>query len=248
MKMKNALKNTLVLVFAVASSGLAYASAPSPYLYLSGSTDSGQPFSLANGVSVGQQVWLDSAQQQANPYLTNFDFQYSAGASFQSGATLDIQFIKNDGSFYNGFATPNSVFFDSGAIDLNSLVGYTGYGFSWEDLYRTESGSSHPLGFGSPTPVLFSLPQTFTVVYTVSGLGVGDSFNLSTFSDSTQVGTNSTDVWVNNGSWQLLSDSGSQKGVIQDLGASPTPAPEPSVFGLGALGAALLTGLIKRRK
>src|SRR5574340_1842514 len=64
-------------------------------------------------LEVGDEILLASTER----YLTNFSFEYwgtSSGASFAGPVEARVRFYQNDGAPFNGYATPGSLFYDSG--------------------------------------------------------------------------------------------------------------------------------------
>jgi hypothetical protein len=216
------------------------------FVYQNTGTDATKNINLTNGVVIGQEINLNSANLAAAPYLTNFSFEfYSTNTSFAGTPQMDVKFYKNDGTTYNGYARPGTLFYESGYFNLvaplsfTSPAGYVGtYVFDSTALYT---------GVGSMSTSL-TLPQDFTVVFTVTGLNSSlNQVGLEAFGPP-QVGTNYGDFWVNNGSWALQTNNAGLLGLGMQFNNSPTPAPEPSVLGLGAMGLVMLGQFIRRRK
>jgi len=92
------------------------------------------------------------------------------------------------------------------------------------------------------------MPADFTVVYSFQGLTGGDLIGLPSFNAPNQptVGTNNGDYWVDSGggNWSLVTNNAGPVAFGMQFSATP----EPSVLGLGAMGLAVMAGLIKRRK
>ena len=215
------------------------------FVYQNTGTDTGHNVNLTNGVVIGQEINLNSANLATAPYLTNFSFEFfSTNASFSGTPQMDLKFYQNtSASTYHGYNTPNVLFYDSGWFNLVAPLSFASgnvgtYVFDPTALYT---------GAGSMLTSL-TLPQDFTVVFTVTGLNSTlNQVGLETFG-SPQVGTNYGDFWINNGAWSLQTNNAGLLGLGMQFNNSPTPAPEPSVIGLGAMGLVMLGQFIRRRK
>lgn len=208
-------------------------------LYQNTVNPSGQVMNLGNSQQVGEQIWLGPTVPE---YLTNFSFQYYSPALTYSGnVQMDVRLYANDGTTFNGYATPGTVLFDSGNFTLANPWSVAGTNsatvvFQLSDLL---SGTI-------PLDQNLSLPTNFTFSVTVSGLAGGDIVALPIFGQA-QVGWNAGDYWYDvSGNWQLLTNGPVAFGA-QFLGQT-TPTPEPSVLALGALGAAALLAIARRRQ
>lgn len=70
---------------------------------------------------VGDEIILAGTQRQ----LQQFDFEYwgtntAGGASFAGTVQARVKFYRNDGPLFNGFATPGTVFYDSGLFTISA--------------------------------------------------------------------------------------------------------------------------------
>jgi len=198
-----------------------------------------------NGDQVGEQIWLGTLVPH---YLTNFSFEYySPDTSWGGTVTADVQFRLNNGTPpFNGYATPGTLFYDSGSLAFPNPITYNGNSLSNTltaiyDLPDLQSGTL-------PLDPNFVLPSNFTFTVTFSGLTGSESVGLPIFEPPT-FGTNYGDYWYDlSGSWELLTNSLGPVGFAAEFNGSTTPTPEPTVLCLGALAAAALTVMARRRQ
>jgi hypothetical protein len=210
-------------------------------LYQNTVNASGQVMNLGNNQQVGEQIWLGPTVPE---YLTNFSFQYYSPVLTYSGSVqMDVRIYANDGTPpFNGYATPGTILFDSGNFSLPN---------PWSLPSATNSATvvfqlSDLLSGTVPWNQSLSLPTNFTFSVTVSGMIGADAVGLPIFGQA-QVGWNAGDYWYDvSGNWQLLTNGPVAFGS-QFLGQT-TPTPEPTVLCLGALGAATLMVLARRRQ
>lgn len=203
-------------------------------------------FSFPNNQQIGEQIWLGTG---ATPeYLTNFSFEYySPDPSWSGTVTADVKFYQNDGTPpFNGYATPGTLFYDSGAIPFPNPLDFTGGTTNGMIAIFGLSDLQSPPG-GYVLDPNMPLPSTFTFTITFSGLTGTESVALPYFNPPT-VGANAGDYWFDaSGTWQLLTNPVTV-GFGADFNGSPQPTPEPSVICLSALGGAALMAMIRRRQ
>jgi len=207
--------------------------------------DTGWLLMLTNNQVVGGEIFPDNLG--AYPSLTDFSFEYYSPTYNWSGSvSADIKFYRNDGVTYSGYPTPGTLFYDTGWFDvLNPLAWTSGtsnrmtLAFGPSDLYTI----GNPLVAMNPA---VALPSDFTVVYQFDGLTNGNMLGLPVF-EPPAVGTNYGDYWVKDtfNNWELVTNIAGPVAFGQQFIGD---VPEPSMLGLGALGAMLLGGLFKRRK
>ena len=132
--------------------------------------------------------------------------------SWAGSVAADIKFYLNNGSPFNGYATPSQLLYDSGQFSLvnpQSTFGTNGVRetFAWQDIYLKYNYDNAGGGAATPMDVNVALPSSFTVVYTISGLGSGDTLSLPVYYPPS-VGTNYNDYWVTNGGgWALVTNT-----------------------------------------
>jgi hypothetical protein len=214
-------------------------------LYQNTTTQTGPVLTLPNnGDQVGEQIWLGTGVTPE--YLTNFSFEYySPDATWSGTVTADVRFYENDGTPFNTYATPGTLFYDSGPITFLSPLSYSES--SAATAIYDLSDLQYPPG-GMTLDPNFALPANFTFTVTFSGLTGSESVGLPIFEPPTW-GTNYGDYWYDlSGNWELLTNALGPVGFGAEFNGSPTPTPEPTVLCLGALGAAALTVLARRRQ
>jgi hypothetical protein len=249
MKPANCLYIVATIMVAMASVGYAQTGS----VYDNTSVDTGGRLMLTNNQVVGEQLFLDHLD--AYPTLSSFSFEfYSPSLGWSGSVQSEVKFYKNDGVLNNGFASPGTLFYDTGLFDILNPRAYYGtttnvmtLTFNWPDLYQPYN----PLdGSGAVVPLdaTVGMPSNFTMVFSFTGLtnGVND-LGLPIFQPPT-VGTNYGDYWIQNGaSWQLVTNNlGPVAFGVQLIDV----VPEPSVSTLEALGVGiiLVAGWMKRRK
>ena len=210
-------------------------------LYQNTAFTTGQVLNLPNNAQIGEQIWLGS---QAAYNLTNFSFEYYSpyGPNYTGSAVqADVRLYMNNGTPTNGYNTPGTLFYDSGNFSLQDpwSVNNTNTATLVFNLSDLLSGNAMNLNQS------LVLPTNFTFTITVSGLQGADAVGLPIF-DPPQIGTNAGDYWYDvSGNWELLTNS---IGPIAFGAQFQGTIPEPSVLCLGALGAAALTVMARRRQ
>ena len=248
--MKTTLK-TSVLLLAVAAAAVK-ASAGDVYNDLFQYSSSGYVFPLLNGQPVGQQVYLNNQQLAVYPYLTNFTFAYSSTdtSAYAGNVQLDVQFFKNDGPTTNGYASPGTLFYQTGWFQVDPPLylfgGSTNTAYGHIGSLGTEDDLYNPANPDIALAQGVALPSSFTVVFTVTNLVGTDNLSLPLFNPSAAgvVGTNYGSYWQDNGgNWSLVTNNATPV----SFGIQLETTPEPSVIGMGAVGALLLARLARKR-
>ena len=215
-------------------------------LYQNTSTYLGYGLGFPNGQQIGEQIWLDPLLPAE--YLTNFSFVYSSPNNVNWSVTADVRFYENNGAPTNGFATPGTLFYDSGLISFPNPLYVT---LGTTNAFTANFALSDLQTGVTPLNPNFVLPTNFTFTVTFSGLTGGQTVGLPVF-ESPSVGTNYADYWYDSsGTWELLTNNvpgSSQVAFGAEFNGSPTPTPEPTVLCLGAFGAAMLTLMARRRQ
>jgi hypothetical protein len=187
-------------------------------------------------IQVGDQIILGGTDR----YLTYFDFEYWGTASSSSWAgTVEarVRFYLNDGPLFNSYATPGTMFFDSGY--------FGGFGPINADPFRatlTFTAGAEP---NWPSGGLHIPGDANEMTWSVQfrGMEGSDSVGLDIYSPPV-VGAEYPDYWSNDGTgWMLLTNSVS---AHMDFAARMEAVPEPSVATLSVLGGLGILGLAYR--
>jgi hypothetical protein len=242
------MKNWIWKIWAVAILPAITVAAQPVLLYNNTTTLANYNLMFPNSLEVGDQIWL--ANYLANPYLTSFSFEYySPNATFSGTVTADVRFYLNDGAPFNSYATPGTLFYDTGPFDIPTPESATSensavLSFSTADLYSDALMNMNPN---------LQMPDNFTFSVTFQGLSGPDQVGLPSFEPPT-VGYNKQDYWENDGgTWKL--ETNTVDNVLQPVaygiqlyGTNQPPTPEPTTLCLTAAGAALLAGFARRRR
>jgi hypothetical protein len=167
---------------------------------------------------VGDEVILNGNAR----YLTNFSFEFwgtntiaDGNPLFSGNVQCSVRFYKNDGTPFNGYATPGTCFWASDWFNVfptvrNTLVFRSGVDFPASGIYVPSSDITWSVQF--------------------RGMSATDQVGVDFFSPGV-VGLNFPDYWLKNGpSWQLLTNSVASDFAAKMEGAfMPTPA-VPTVF------------------
>ena len=193
----------------------------------------GNAFTLVDGQEVGNEIFLTGSSFS----LTNFTFEYrSTSVSFSGSVGVDVRFYLNDGPTTNGFATPHSLFYDSGWFTgVTPATGGNNINYDTSDLY---GGAALNLTPG------FVMPSDFTFTITFTNLAGGNGVELPL---ANPAAGQSGDYWLETADgWELLTNSAPASFIANFSG---TAVPEPPVLSLCVAGGALLIlGLARQRK
>jgi hypothetical protein len=216
-------------------------------LYDNTTTDTSSFLTFPSGQQIGEQIWLGTLTPE---YLTNFSFvYYSPDANWTETVNADVRFYENDGTPTNGFATPSTLFYDSGLISFPNPIASNGgitASNSLNAIFELSDLQSLAPGV-TPLDPNMVLPTNFTFTVTFTGLTGGDSVGLPIYQPPT-VGTNYGDYWYDvSGTWELLTNT-TPVAFGAQFNGSPEPTPEPTVLCLGALGVAAMAAMARRRQ
>ena len=168
---------------------------------------------------VGNEIILAGTDR----YLTGFSFEYWELNTSGSQVQADVQFYLNDGTLFNGYASPGPTsFFNSGWFNVSATARST-------EVFSIADGD---FGAGG----LF-LPVESNMTWTVQfrGMGTGDSAGVDLYGPPS-VGQAYSDYWQNSGtSWALMTNSAAPPlaNFAADMVAT---VPEPSTMALSVLG------------
>lgn len=212
-------------------------------LYQNTATPSGQVMVITNNQQIGEQIWLGPTVPE---YLNNFSFEYYSPLSSYSGSVqMHVRLYENNGTAFNGYDKPGTLFFDSGNFTLSNPWSVSGTNSATVVFPLSSLLSGNTVNL-DPS---FVLPTNFTFSVTVSGLTGSDEVGLPIFSGTPQVGWNAGDYWYDvSGNWELLTNNAGPIAFGAQFLGQTTPTPEPTVLGLGALGAAALALIARRRQ
>ena len=181
---------------------------------------------------VGDQIKLAGTERM----LTAFSFEFWGtntampdNSSFSSTIQARVRFYENDGPLFSGYASPGTMFFDSGWFNVDKPTSRSTFLFA--------AGSDFP-SWGEFIP---ADEMTWSVQF--AGMGLTDSVGLDLYSPPT-VGQNYDDYWsYNGGGWALQTNSV----ATMSFGAyMEAVVPEPSVVTLSTIGGLSLLMLTRR--
>lgn len=181
-------------------------------------------------LEVGDQIVLAGTQR----YLTNFAFEYWGTSTtpgvFAGSIQARVRFYLNDGTPFNGYATPSDQFYDSDWFPVSLPTDRNTFVFS--------SGADFPTG-GVFIP---GNEMTWTVQF--QGMGAGDAVGVDLYSLPV-LGQDYPDYWENTISgWALKNNS-----VAMDFAAlMEAQVPEPSSLALWIGGGIALLILANRTR
>jgi hypothetical protein len=172
--------------------------------------------------------------------LTNFSFEFwgtntasPANISFAGSVRAEVRFYLNDGAPFNSYATPGTMFYDSGLVLIGGPTARSTLVFDISD-------------FGGG---LFLPGNTITWTVQFSGMGGTDSVGLDLYSPAV-VGTDFSDYWENQGSgWALRTNSLSSSMEFGTRFEATVPEPSSITLSiLGGVGLFVAVGRMRRRQ
>jgi len=186
---------------------------------------------------VGDQIAFASGS--IGQWITDFSFEYwgtntASPTAFAGGANVQarVRFYLNDGTPFNGYASPGTQFYDSGFF----TIGPTPTGRN--TLNFTQGADGIPIG---GFQVLAS-EMTWSVQF--RGMGATDSLGVDIYNPPT-VGSDHTDYWQNNSlrDWTLMTNS---LASTMNFAARVSAVPEPSVLALSLAGGLGILVMVRR--
>jgi hypothetical protein len=232
--MKHTTLKTLIVVGASAT--LSMGSVQAQVTVYSSVDYNGHAMGMTNGLEIGNQITVDNAS------LSTFAIQYEATTSLSTSVGFDVRFYQNTGAPFNGYATPSGLFYDSGWI-YNTLgnfptlpIGNT-INFDTTDF---AAGSQNGWSF-------FNFPVSGSFTFSITWTNITPNEIEMPLANNVP-GQSTGFYWVNtDGSWSLNSQPNNDPNgnFIVDFTGT---VPEPSTFGLAALGGALFLGIQKLRR
>ena len=169
-------------------------------------------------------------------WITGFSFEYwgtnTANPSVFAGSVMaEVRFYLNDGTNFNGYATPGTMFYDSGLFAVSPTNRAT--------LVFDSSD------FGSG---VFLSAESFTWTVQFFGMGATDSVGVDLY-DPPSIGSDYPDYWENQGGgWALRTNSLSA--TMNFAARFDASVPEPSSITLsilGGLGLLIAVGRLRKK-
>jgi hypothetical protein len=181
-------------------------------------------------LEVGDEILFTNSPMPT--YITNFSFEYwgtntANPFTFAGSVQARVRFYLNNGAPFNGYATPGTMFYDSGW--------FGGFGPSARSTLIFDAPGDFGTGLYLPGSDI-----TWTVQF--QGMGATDSIGLDLYSPPT-VGQSipaagfEQDYWLNNSGWSLITATNNPPfnfGATFD--ATFEPVPEPSALALSVVG------------
>jgi hypothetical protein len=181
---------------------------------------------------VGNEITLAGTSRN----LTTFSFEYwgintASATSFSSPIEARLRFYENNGTPFNGYATPGTSFYDSGWFSVPTPTERSTFIFT--------AG----MDFSSYGLLIPTNDMTWTIQF--QGMGQTDSVGVDLFSPPVVgQGQNFNDYWQNGaGGWTLLTNSVSPTGFGAYMEAT---IPEPSTVTLSIIGGLCILTLARR--
>jgi hypothetical protein len=186
---------------------------------------------------VGNEITLAGSER----ILTNFSFEFwgtntasPGNVTFAGSVMAEVRFYLNDGTNFNGYATPGTMFYDSGLFAVTTPTARSTFNFT------------APSDFGGG---LLIPASTITWTVQFSGMGGTDSVGLDLYSPPV-VGSNFSDYWENQGNgWALKTNSLSSS--MSFASRFEATVPEPSALALsllGGFGLFIAAGRLRRKR
>ena len=193
------------------------------------------PATGSGTVEAGDEILLASTER----YLTLFSFEFWGtntaspdNLTFAGAVEARVRFYRNDGAPFDGYATPGSMFFDSGFFSVGVPTARSTFVFT--------QGSDFPTGG------LFIPTSDITWSITFTNIGVTDSVGVDLYSPPV-VGADYPDYWQRTGgSWTLLTNT-----LPVDFAArmeANAQIPEPSALALLLAGGLGIMTLVRRQR
>ncbi|MEI6395291.1 MAG: PEP-CTERM sorting domain-containing protein [Verrucomicrobiota bacterium] len=182
---------------------------------------------------VGDQIVL--APGSIGQFITGFSFEYwgtntASPTTFAGDVQARVRFYLNDGTPFNGYASPGTQFYDSGFFSVSPTARSV--------LTFAQGADNIPIG---GFQVLAS-EMTWSVQF--RGMGATDSLGVDIYNPPT-VGMDYPDYWQNNSlrDWTLMTNSITP---IMNFAAVVSAVPEPSVLALSLAGGLGILVMVRR--
>ena len=204
--------------------------------------NNGGLLAMQNNLEVGNEIFINPANSWN---LDQFTIEYDNLQTLTADVGIQVSFYLNNGPVDGtGHPTPGPSFFTSGFTSLAALGG-TSAGL--HDINYTLSDFT--AGWNQLNqPAYLLTPGNFTFTVTFTGLDVNNQISLPLGNNqATAYSQSFGDYWVNNvgsGGWALEAQSTPANFLASFTGS----VPEPSTFGLAAIGGAVLMGINRLRR
>lgn len=182
---------------------------------------------------VGDQIGFASGS--TGLWITGFSFEYwgtntASPTTFAGDVQARVRFYLNDGTPFNGYASPGTMFYDSGFFTV-APTGRATLNFG--------PGADN---FANGGYQILTSEMTWSVQF--RGMGATDSLGVDIFNPPT-VGTDHTDYWQNNSlrDWTLMTNS---LAPTMNFAAVVSAVPEPSVLALSLAGGLGILVMVRR--
>jgi hypothetical protein len=198
----------------------------------------GTPLGLFNaGASqVGDEIVLAGGAAT----VTSFSFEYF-GSNFVGGESAEVYFYKNDGSPSAGYASPNTLLWDSGTFSIpGTFDASSPPGTPFNALVTFNN-----TGLVNDLPLAgVAVPGDFTWAVVFTGVGAGESVGTILSSAAPTTGMDYNDYWLNTGTvaspvWQLMTSSPQNIDFLAQVNSVPEPS-TLALFDAGVIGLACL--------
>ena len=215
-------------------------SAVADTIYDDAANYNGNVFQMANGLEIGNEISIAPGLWS----LTNFAIEYyTPDATLNPNLGIDVRFYLNDGpSMLVISPRPERSFMTAACFTIRQPAIFP----ETVRIPLTIRVRIFTMEVGAPNlPNGYLLPGDFTFTVTFYNLG-GNTIDIPLADD--QAGTSYGDYWLYNNlmsQWTLMTNTVPANFVVDFSGV-----PEPSVFGLGAVGSLLLLGVsrLKRKR
>ncbi len=200
----------------------------------------------------------DEVQMASLGDLTNFSFEFwgtntlsPQNLGYQGAIQGRVRFYYNNGPLdpTSKYATPGTMFYDSGWFYLNAVGAGTPTARSTLQFNMSDFQSGDTLGLFQPDKGLPIANPYVTWTIEFQGLGNGDQLGVDIYSPPT-VGLDYNDYWLkgtgSTAQWILYTNSDVPSVDFAAQFSGTTIVPEPSVLALSAVGALALFATNRR--
>lgn len=217
-------------ILAAAVLGLVASNADAVYIYNNSVNDQTNRLSAVDNLWFGDEVILST--NSTDRFMTGFNFQY--WATNTSGLTIDVRLQLNNGTPFNGYATPGTVVYELLAFPLlnTDAFGRSTLNFDISDLDFFDT-----IADGGTLLTLDNL----TLALQFNFHGGGGEAGVDLYNPPTE-GFSYLDYWVydsGSSSWQL--NTNNVFGTV-NFGMTIEAVPEPSVFSIFIMGGLMALG------